>query len=234
MTADVFLQPVGQPFSFEPGQFIFLAFGGVNGWQRHPFSVASAPAERRLEVSVRAVGDYTRDLHDKLKPGTPAKAAGPFGGFDYRGGGQHQIWIAGGIGITPFMSWIRRWMKASTATSCSSTRSPGNRTPCTSMRSALWQRPTRPCISTSSTQAATDTSPPRRPRTASPARPTSRLHVRPPCNDDGAFQGLPPAGYPGQPDPLGAVQHSLIPFPPPRCACARTRTLSLSWCFLAH
>ena len=107
MTADVFLQPVGRPLSFEPGQFIFLAFGGVDGWQRHPFSVASAPAERRLEVSVRAVGDYTRDLHDKLKPGTPAKAAGPFGGFDYRGGGQHQIWIAGGIGITPFMSWIR-------------------------------------------------------------------------------------------------------------------------------
>jgi predicted ferric reductase len=91
MTADVFLQPVGRPLSFEPGQFIFLAFGGVNGWQRHPFSVASAPAERRLEVSVRAVGDYTRDLHDKLKPGTAAKAAGPFGGFDYRGGGQHQI-----------------------------------------------------------------------------------------------------------------------------------------------
>ena len=107
MTADVFLQPAGRPLSFEPGQFIFLAFGGVDGWQRHPFSVASAPTERRLEVSVRAVGDYTRDLHDKLKPGTPAKAAGPFGGFDYRGGGQHQIWIAGGIGITPFMSWIR-------------------------------------------------------------------------------------------------------------------------------
>jgi predicted ferric reductase len=107
MTANVFLQPVGRPLSFEPGQFVFLAFGGVDGWQRHPFSVASAPVERRLEVSVRAVGDYTRDLHDKLKPGTPAKAAGPFGGFDYRGGGQHQIWIAGGIGITPFMSWIR-------------------------------------------------------------------------------------------------------------------------------
>ena len=107
MTADVFLQPAGRPLSFVPGQFIFLAFGGVDGWQRHPFSVASAPTERRLEVSVRAVGDYTRDLHDKLKPGTPAKAAGPFGGFDYRGGGQHQIWIAGGIGITPFMSWIR-------------------------------------------------------------------------------------------------------------------------------
>ena len=33
--------------------------------------------------------------------------AGPFGGFDYRTGGPRQLWIAGGIGVTPFMSWIR-------------------------------------------------------------------------------------------------------------------------------
>jgi predicted ferric reductase len=52
-------------------------------------------------------GDYTRDLYDKLETGTPAKVAGPFGGFDYRQGGHDQIWIAGGIGVTPFLSWIR-------------------------------------------------------------------------------------------------------------------------------
>ena len=86
MTVGVFLQPVGWPLSFEPGEFIFLAFGALTGGKRHPLSVASAPAEQRLEVSVRAVGDYTRDLQDKLRPGTPAKAAGPSGGFDYRSG----------------------------------------------------------------------------------------------------------------------------------------------------
>ena len=106
-TVDVSLEAVGRQLSFEPGQFVFLAFGGVDGWQRHPFSVASAPTGKRLEVSIRSAGDYTQDLHDKLQPGTPAKAAGPFGGFDYRSGGSHQIWIAGGVGITPFMSWIR-------------------------------------------------------------------------------------------------------------------------------
>ena len=31
------------------------------------------------------------------------RLAGPFGGFDYRQGGDEQIWIAGGIGITPFL-----------------------------------------------------------------------------------------------------------------------------------
>jgi len=42
-TLDVFLRPVGSSLTFEPGQFVFLAFGGTSGWQRHPFSVASAP-----------------------------------------------------------------------------------------------------------------------------------------------------------------------------------------------
>jgi predicted ferric reductase len=106
-TVDVSLDPKGDPLRFRPGQFVVLAFGGEGGWQRHPFSVASAPTERRLQVSIKAAGDYTRDLQATLQPGTPAKAAGPFGGFDYTRGGHDQIWIAGGIGITPFLSWIR-------------------------------------------------------------------------------------------------------------------------------
>jgi predicted ferric reductase len=97
----------GRSFSFVPGQFVALAFGGENGWQRHPFSIASAPGQARLEVAIKATGDYTQELQRKLRPGTPAKLAGPFGGFDYQTGGDDQIWIAGGIGITPFMSWIR-------------------------------------------------------------------------------------------------------------------------------
>jgi predicted ferric reductase len=106
-TVEVSLDPEGNPLRFRPGQFVALAFGGVGGWERHPFSVASGPSVRRLEVSIKAAGDYTRDLRDKLQPGTPAKAAGPFGGFDYTHSGDDQIWIAGGIEITPFMSWIR-------------------------------------------------------------------------------------------------------------------------------
>jgi predicted ferric reductase len=106
-TTDVSLEPAREPLAFVPGQFVVLSFGGAAGWQRHPFSVTSAPSERRLGVSIKASGDYTRDLHDTLRPGTPAKAVGPFGGFDYRQGGHEQIWIAGGIGITPFIGWIR-------------------------------------------------------------------------------------------------------------------------------
>jgi predicted ferric reductase len=106
-TLEVALEPLGKQLSFTPGQFVALAFGGENGWQRHPFSIASAPRQHQLEVGIKAAGDYTGALGDKLRPGTPAKLAGPFGGFDYQLGGRDQIWIAGGIGITPFVSWFR-------------------------------------------------------------------------------------------------------------------------------
>jgi predicted ferric reductase len=106
-TLEVTLTPVHKQLTFAPGQFVFLALGGCGGWQRHPFSVSSPPSDRHLELTIKASGDYTRDLYEQIQPGIPAKLAGPFGGFDYRQGGADQIWIAGGIGVTPFLSWIR-------------------------------------------------------------------------------------------------------------------------------
>jgi predicted ferric reductase len=106
-TVEVKLDPVGKALSFTPGQFIVLAFGGLAGWQRHPFSISSGASDRRLDVTIKASGDYTSNLLDQLRPGVPAKLAGPFGGFDSRAGGPEQLWIAGGIGVTPFMSWVR-------------------------------------------------------------------------------------------------------------------------------
>ena len=106
-TLTVILAPARRSLSFTAGQFVFLALGGAGGWERHPFSVSSSSSDARVELTIKASGDYTRDLYDQLQPGVPAKLAGPFGGFDYRQGGHDQIWIAGGIGVTPFLSWIR-------------------------------------------------------------------------------------------------------------------------------
>jgi predicted ferric reductase len=106
-TLGVTLAPARKSVSFTPGQFVFLALGGAGGWERHPFSVSSSPSDPQLELTIKASGDYTRQLYEQLRAGVPAKLAGPFGGFDYRQGGRDQIWIAGGIGVTPFLSWIR-------------------------------------------------------------------------------------------------------------------------------
>jgi predicted ferric reductase len=37
----------------------------------------------------------------------PAVIGGPFGRFSHAKGTPRQLWIAGGIGVTPFLSWLR-------------------------------------------------------------------------------------------------------------------------------
>jgi predicted ferric reductase len=60
-----------------------------------------------LRLTIKASGNFTRDLFAKLKEGTDAVIEGPYGMFDYKTGGQKQIWLAGGIGLTPFLSFVR-------------------------------------------------------------------------------------------------------------------------------
>ena len=100
------LEPRGEPLTFAPGQFVYVNFGS-DGWRPHPFTVASGSSARRLQLAIRASGDETRRLYEVLQPGVTAIVAGPHGRFDYRRGGVRQVWIAAGIGVTPFMSWIR-------------------------------------------------------------------------------------------------------------------------------
>ncbi len=106
-TLEVTLAPVAQPVPFVAGQFVFVRFGGGYGWERHPFTISSAPQEPLLHLSIKGLGDETQRLIDTLHPGVPARVGMAFGMFDYRSGGHQQVWIAGGIGITPFRSWIR-------------------------------------------------------------------------------------------------------------------------------
>lgn len=90
------------------GQFLFVRFPGdrvLN--ESHPFTISSAPQEDVLRITVKASGDFTRYLFEHLRPGMDAVVEGAYGRFDYKTGGQNQVWIAGGIGLTPFLSFIR-------------------------------------------------------------------------------------------------------------------------------
>jgi len=44
-------------------------------------------------------------LGPALKPGIKAKVAGPYGRFQRKSGGGPEVWIAAGIGVTPFVAW---------------------------------------------------------------------------------------------------------------------------------
>jgi predicted ferric reductase len=104
---DVHLKPLGKPLVFKPGQFAMNYLETKDGWQRHPFSISGAPGARDIRITVKALGDHTTRLPDVVQPGMPAVVSGPYGRFDRRTGTARQVWIAAGVGITPFLSWLR-------------------------------------------------------------------------------------------------------------------------------
>jgi predicted ferric reductase len=105
---EIVLHPLGRPFAFTPGQFAMLHLETKDGWHRHPFTLASSSADPDVRVTVKALGDYTTHLQDGVRPGMPAVLSGPHGAFTHaKGTAGHQIWVAGGVGVTPFLSWLR-------------------------------------------------------------------------------------------------------------------------------
>ncbi len=91
----------------QAGQFAFVAFDPREG--AHPFTIASADGSgRTVDFQIKALGDHTRALINRLQPGQEITLEGPYGCFELsrRNPGARQIWIAGGIGVTPFLSWL--------------------------------------------------------------------------------------------------------------------------------
>ena len=90
-----------------PGQFAFITFDAKEG--AHPFTIASADrGDRSISFQIKALGDYTRTLGKRLEVGHVVKVEGPYGRFDMarQDSSAQQIWIAGGIGVTPFLAWL--------------------------------------------------------------------------------------------------------------------------------
>lgn len=108
-TTEVTLRAKREPIKKQrAGQFLFVRFPGDRTLnESHPFTISSAPQEDVLRVTAKASGDFTRYLFNHLQPTMDAVIEGAYGMFDYKTGGPKQIWVAGGIGLTPFLSFIR-------------------------------------------------------------------------------------------------------------------------------
>lgn len=105
---EVVLKPTAIPISFEPGQFAYISFvfPGIDP-EAHPFSFSNSNNGPYVRFTIKNLGDDTARLRD-VTPGTQAFIEGPYGNFSYKNTkNMNQIWIAGGIGITPFLSMAR-------------------------------------------------------------------------------------------------------------------------------
>ncbi|MFP4170233.1 MAG: ferric reductase-like transmembrane domain-containing protein [Methanomassiliicoccales archaeon] len=95
---------------FHPGQFIFVRFPRL--WEvreRFPFSISNAPGEETVRISAKKAGDFTTEYLPLVREGDEAVIHGPYGRFGERFLllSRDMVWIAGGIGITPFLSMAR-------------------------------------------------------------------------------------------------------------------------------
>lgn len=90
---------------YTPGQFAFLSFS--HDLEPHPYTIASYGKDKtRLHFAIKSLGDYTRALASNLIVGQSACIEGPYGEFSFKKPASRQVWVAGGIGITPFLSQI--------------------------------------------------------------------------------------------------------------------------------
>lgn len=92
-----------KPFSDGHGRFVLLRHAS----QRHPFSISGVEGNC-LRISARMTGPFTRKL-DGLETGDTVALHGPYGDFGMRilSAQGRQLWVAGGVGITPFLSALQ-------------------------------------------------------------------------------------------------------------------------------
>jgi len=98
----------GNHGDYAPGQFMILQLRrGGRVSEAHPFTIVSSPARKGLSICAKSVGDFTSTL-GKTQPSDVAYIDLPFGVFSFlHHDAERLVFIAGGIGITPFMSMLR-------------------------------------------------------------------------------------------------------------------------------
>ena len=98
----------GKKISFKPGQFMLIQL--LRSGKRsspHPFTISNSPTREHMSITPKELGDFTSTIKD-TKVGDQAYIDAPYGVFSFLNYNPGEIvYLAGGIGITPFMSMIR-------------------------------------------------------------------------------------------------------------------------------
>lgn len=96
------MKPKGRSMRPKAGQFAFVSFDKHP--EPHPFTISKVAEDGSVRFTIKSLGDHTQDMQSQVKAGDSVSIKGPYGAFT-RTPGQPEIWIAAGVGITPFASW---------------------------------------------------------------------------------------------------------------------------------
>lgn len=105
------LQPLATPMSLSPGQFVLARFVDSEQFRAcgefHPFTVSGMARSGALQVTIKALGACSSQVQ-AITAGVMVRLQGPFGDFLAPSTAGPRLWVAGGIGITPFMAALRQ------------------------------------------------------------------------------------------------------------------------------
>jgi ferredoxin-NADP reductase len=99
-------------FQFKAGQTIDLTLIDPpetdSSGDTRAFSLVSAPHENELGIATRLGRSAFKRVLSQFPPGSPLRITGPFGSFTlHKNPGRVAVFLAGGIGITPFFGIIK-------------------------------------------------------------------------------------------------------------------------------
>lgn len=102
------LEAKNRSLDFKAGQFAFFTFPSISKREQHPFTISSHPHQDHLRITIKGLGDYTDSFASKIASDAEVQVEGPYGKFSSAHSKEkEQVWIAGGIGITPFLALIK-------------------------------------------------------------------------------------------------------------------------------
>jgi ferredoxin-NADP reductase len=105
-----------QDFNFDAGQNITISLPGEHASDLREFTIASAPYEKDLMIAMRVRNTDFKNACYALKLGSVIDVRYPAGAL-WKETVEPQIWLSGGIGVTPFRSIIRHLFHQGTAIS---------------------------------------------------------------------------------------------------------------------
>lgn len=102
-------ESLGKPFKYDAGQFLHLAIDDFDPSAQWPdsrcFSMQSAPNEEHIRITYAAKGQFTKRMQQGLKVGSEVTLKLPYGDlFSQDHNKTNTVFIAGGTGITPYLS----------------------------------------------------------------------------------------------------------------------------------
>ncbi len=98
----------GEIFSYAPGQFVMLFLKNEDNEfkESRAYSIANSPTTKtHLDITYKKAGYFTSKMHE-LKEGDIVGIKGPYGKFTYDENFKDVVLLAGGVGITPFKSYL--------------------------------------------------------------------------------------------------------------------------------